>query len=112
MKKVKRLIAMAAASMLLCGFVCQAAAGSSEKTQSANHVHDYYYQSSACTGSTNLSQHSYLSGRLHKPSGEVEEIYATCTVVLFFYRDTYKCNKCEDKVYRNHDETRHMNCGQ
>lgn len=110
MKKVKRLIAMAAASMLLCGFVCQAAAGSSEKEGEPEHFHHYYLVSSTCTGSTNVSQHSYVSGIIHKPSGDVNT-YATCTVVRFYYSDLYRCS-CLDEIKDSHSEEKHMNCGQ
>lgn len=102
---------MVAASMLLCGFMCQAAEGSGEKADSADHFHEYEYQSSTCTGSTNVRQHSYVSGVIHKPWGPDETVYDTCTVVLFYYRDLYKC-ECGDQLYRSHSEEKHMNCGQ
>lgn len=112
MKKVKSLVAMAVASMLLCGFMCQAAGRSDEKANSTEHVHEYYITSSSCTGSNTLYQHQYLYGIIHKVTGEEEEVYATCYVVQFSYRDLYKCYLCEDYTYGNHNETRHMNCGQ
>lgn len=114
MKKIKSLVAMAAASMLLCGFMCQAAEGSNEKADSTAHVHEYFIESSSCTGSNTLYQHQYLYGTVHNISGKDEDIYATCYVVLFSYRDLYRCNhnQCEDYVYRSHTEEKHMNCGQ
>lgn len=113
MKKLKSLVAMAAASMLLCGFMCQAAEGSNEKVDSTVHKHEYYFVSgsSTCIGCSTISQHEYVSGTVHLISGRDENIYATCYVVLLTYRDLYRC-KCEDYVYRTHTETKHMNCGQ
>lgn len=109
LKELIRLVAMAAASMLLCGFICQAAGGSGDVDD--EHIHAYSYIRRECTGSHTEGRHQYVVSTVTHPSGEVEYIYAYCDVVTFFYRYLYKCG-CGDQYYTYDNVLEHMNCGQ
>lgn len=113
MKRIKKIVAIAAASMLLCGFTGQAAEGDAEAASPRIHVHAYSTETneSPCIDCSTESQHTYLSGVEIGPTGESKNIYSTCYVVLFYYRDLYKC-ACGDQYYKVRAERRHMNCGQ
>lgn len=109
LKGLKRLVAIAAASILLCGFTCQAALGSGEETPSAlpPHVHAYSIVGRECTYTVFLYQHRYEKTN---SSGEAE--YAYCDVVRHYYHDLYRCG-CEDQYYGElYPEDLYMSCGQ
>lgn len=107
LKGLKRLVAIAAASMLLCGFMCQAAGGGVDD----EHKHAYSYIRKECTGSHYEGQHRYVVSTVTHPSGEVEYTYAYCDMVTFFYRYLYRCG-CEDQYYTYDNVLEHMHCGQ
>lgn len=105
MNRLKKIVAIAAATMLLCGFICQAAEGDDEPEKPIPpHKHSYSRISSTCTGTTVESQHPYLDNQSGK--------YANCDVILFFYHDVYKCIKCGDQIENFYNVRRHMKCGQ
>lgn len=113
LKGFKRLVAIAAASMLLCGFTCQAALGSGEETPSTlpPHVHAYSIVGRECTYTVFLYQHQYVVKSVTTSSG-VEITYGYCDVVRHYYHDLYRCG-CEDQYYGElYSEDLHMSCGQ
>ena len=113
MKRLKRLVAIAAASMLLCGFTCQAAMGSGEETKSTPppHVHAYSFIKRECTYAHYEYSHQYVVKTVTTSSG-VEITYGYCDLVTHYYHDLYRCG-CGDQYYVACDpELKHMSCGQ
>lgn len=114
-KGFKRFIAMATASMLLCGFACQAAGGSGEEAEAKPqnvHIHAYSWIKAECTYTVFENRHRYVVSTTTKPSGEVVYEYAYCDVVMHYYHDLYRCG-CGDSYYdKTYSVRRHMSCGQ
>lgn len=103
MRKIKKLVATAMAAVMICGFAVTAHA--------AAHVHAYSYDSTQCYNSFNSIQHQYVVSTTTKPSGEVVYEYGSCQLVIYQYRDLYKCG-CGAAKYENyHSKTWHANCG-
>lgn len=99
--RMKKIAAIAAASMLLCGFTGQAAEGTNQVLD--QHKHDYVY-AKQCTGSTPESQHGYYNNESGK--------YELCDIILFFYHYEGRCIICGNGYEFNTTERTHMKCGQ
>lgn len=111
LKELKRLVAIAAASMLLCGFMCQAAGGSGEVNEEHTHRH-LLMDKPECFYTVFLYQHRYEKSKTTYPSGEVEYEYAYCDVVKHYYHPVYRCD-CGDQYYGEaYNKDLHMSCGQ
>lgn len=95
MKRVKRILAVAAASIMLCGFAITSGA--------TVHEHALSYMGVQCYDTTVGYSHPYYSG------GKLK----SCPITVLHYRDEWKC-ACGLTEYRNfHTSERHgAACGQ
>lgn len=103
MRRIKKLIAMVTLGAMLCGFAIT--------TYAAGHTHAYSYIGTDCYNSFNGSQHPYVVSTTTKPSGEVVYEYGSCQMVIYQYRDIYKCGCGDVKDENYHSKTWHANCG-
>ena len=101
MKRVKRILAVAVASIMLCGAVITVGA----------HVHAYSNTKTVCYNSFSRNTHPYITGVKTYTSGKVEYQYGTCQVVEYRYKDFYEC-ACGDYFYDPpYSKAWHSACG-
>lgn len=97
--KLKRIVALLLACMMLSGLAITVRAGSCDPCDG-----ETVYQRTECYNSFSGGYHPYT-----KADGST----GTCELIVYQYRDVMKCSTCGDVSYENYNTvTKHSVCGQ